>query len=138
MASSSASPSRIDRANFAKKLFAGRPVEIPDGAAQKKDQQVFAFAAARRHFSKPLEIRALEADDADFIDVAQFLLAAIERAAGNIDRIIVDALAARQRLEQPARFLAAAAAEFRDDHPARAAARRFPRNGASAGACRRG
>ena len=108
-----------DGAHFAKKLIAGGAVEIADGAAEEKHEQAFAFAAALGHFLQSLEIGALESDQADHVHLAEFLLAAEERAAGNVDGVVIHALPARERFEQPAGFLPAAAAEFGDNHRTR-------------------
>ena len=120
VASSNASPSRKDRAHFAQKLVAGRPVEISDRAAEKKNQQTLAVAAPRRHFLQPVQIGALETDDAHHIHLAKLLLAAGSALSGNIDRVVVHALPPGQRFEQPARFLSASAAEFRHHERLRA------------------
>ena len=77
VASSSASPYGEFARTSRRKLIAGRPVKIPDRAAEKKHQQPFAVAPARGHFLQAVQIGALEADDADAIHLAEFLLAAM-------------------------------------------------------------
>src|SRR5579862_1509843 len=104
------------RPDLAQDLIARRTVEIPDRASQEKHQQLFAFAALRGHLAKSIEIRALESHDTYEVDTAKLELTAKQRAAGNIDRIVVHALPPRERLQQPPRLLPAAAAELRHHH----------------------
>ena len=61
-------------ANFAEKLIARRTVEIPNRAAQKKNEQSFVIAPARGYFLQPVEIGAFESHQAHPIDLPQFLL----------------------------------------------------------------
>src|SRR5271154_4082407 len=75
---------------------------------------MFAVAAPRGHFLQPVQVGALKSDDAHPVHLAKFLLTTMKSAAGNIDGVIVHALAARKRFQQKTRLLAAAAAEFGD------------------------
>ena len=66
----------------------------------------------RSHFEQPIKIFALEAQNADGIDVAEFALAHGQSGRRNLDGIVGGALAAAKRFEDVAGFSAAAAAEF--------------------------
>src|SRR5580704_19447272 len=61
-----------------------------------------------------VKIFALEAEDADGIDVAEFPLAHLQRRCGNLDGVIKSALLACKRFEDPTRLAATAAAKFGD------------------------
>src|ERR1700749_5122569 len=69
-----------------------------------------------RHFQQSVEIFTLEAHYADGINVAQFALAHDQGRVRDFHRIIRSSLAAAQSFEQPAGFLAAAAAQFGYGH----------------------
>src|SRR5271156_2718183 len=75
---------------------------------------MFAVAAARGDFLQPIQISALKSDDANPVHLAKFQLPAMKSTAGNIDRVMVHALAPRKRFQKKTRLLAAAAAEFGD------------------------
>ena len=127
-----------NRTHFAQKLLSGGPVEISNRAAQKQDEQFFVSAPPRRYFPQAVQIGAFKSHDAYRVHLAQFLLAAEERAAGNVDRVIIHALPAGQGLEQPARLLAASASQFRNNHGAGHALDNFARVSVQACACPRG
>src|SRR5579864_6042109 len=98
-----------DSSHLAEKLDAGRTVEIADCAAEEKDEEMLAVLASGSHFEEPVEVFALESDDADGIDVAEFAFAHGQRRGRNLNRTIGSVLVMRERFENPARFLAAAA-----------------------------
>jgi len=85
-----------DGADFAQKLISGRAIEIANRAAEEQDEDLFAFAPARRHLLQAIEIGALEADDADPVYLSELLPAAAQSAPRNINRVVVHALLARQ------------------------------------------
>ena len=116
VASSSESPAcRID-ANFTKELVACRAVEVANGAAEEKHEKSFRLRGGVGDFTESLEIRALEADYADLIDLTDFALTTAERGPGDVDGVVVDALTLGECFENHASFLTAAAAEFGDNH----------------------
>src|SRR5271163_3296145 len=66
------------------------------------------------HLAQAVQILAFEADDAERIDIAEFALTHDQSCARYFHRIIKGALPASEGFENPARFLAAAAAELGD------------------------
>ena len=60
--------------NAGKKIDAGRAVEITDGAAEEKYQEVLIFFATSDDFLETLKIFAFKTDDMDALNVAQLAL----------------------------------------------------------------
>src|SRR5208282_964440 len=89
-------------------------VEIADGAAQKQYEEMLARAALCRHLEQSVEILALEAQDADAIDVAEFALTHDQSRTGNLDGIVTSTLTPAKSFENLASLLAASAAQFRN------------------------
>src|SRR5579863_3807260 len=73
----------------------------------------------RGDLEQAVEILPFKADDADGIDVPELAFAHSQRGARYFNRIIKSALAATERFEQPAGFLAAATAQFCDSDRSR-------------------
>src|ERR1700676_197870 len=70
------------------------------------------FLASGGSRQQPVEVRALEADDADVFDLTEFGRAASQRGRRKFDRAIGSTLAARQGFQQPTRLFPASASEF--------------------------
>ena len=113
-------------AQIAKEVGAGEAIEIADGAAEEEDEQMFTRGAAGGDFTQTVEIFALEADDADAIDVPEFTAKNSKRGRRNFNGMIPGGLPARERFEEQARFAARAAAEFGNDDGARKLVDDFP------------
>ena len=64
--------------DVAKETFAGSAIEIADGAAEEKDQQVAGGFALVGDGAQAIEIGLLVADDADEVDVAEFFFAGFQ------------------------------------------------------------
>jgi hypothetical protein len=105
-------PGLKNAANFGEKSNAGGAVEIPDGASQEQYEEVLAGRAVRGYFEQSIEVFALEAQNADGLDVAEFALAHGERRWRNLDGVVGRALATAKSFENVARFASAAAAKF--------------------------
>src|SRR5271163_1229591 len=75
---------------------------------------MLAALAVCGHLAQAVEILAFEADDAERIDIAEFALAHDQSCTRYFHRIIKGALPASERFENPASFLATAAAELGD------------------------
>ena len=73
--------------------------------------------------AQALQVGLLVSDDAHQIDLPQFLLARRQRRRRNLDGIVISRLPPRQRFQNPSRFLAAAASQFRHVKATAAAAR---------------
>src|ERR1700683_1293850 len=73
---------------------------------------MLAALPLRSHFQKSVEIFALEAEDADGLDVAQFALTHGESGRGNLDGIVGGALTPAKSFEEMASVSAAAPAKF--------------------------
>src|ERR1700751_650631 len=96
------------------KISAGGAIEVSDRAPEEKYQQMLIVLAAGRHLRQAIQILALEADDADRIDIAEFTLAHGQSGRRNFDGMIRGVLTPSERLQQPASLLSAAAAKLRD------------------------
>ena len=86
--------------------------EVPDGASQEEHQEPLSFFPPGGHFEEAVEIFALEADNSNGFDIAQFALADGQGGCGNLDRKVIDMPTARECFENPASFSAAAAAQL--------------------------
>src|SRR6267378_2621364 len=87
-------------------------IEVSDGAAQEKDQKMLSPPPVGRDFQQSIEIFTLATQDADRINVTQLAFAHRQRSRRDFNGIITSPLAMAQRLENPARLFAAAAAQF--------------------------
>jgi len=102
-------------ANAGKKIDASRAIEIADGAAEEKDEEVLICFAACDDFLKTLKIFAFKTYDMDALNVAEFALTHGQGIAGDFDGMVTRlALAAAKRFEKHAGLFAGATAEFRD------------------------
>ena len=63
-------PGNEDVANFAQKVHSSGTIKIADRAAQEQNQKMLAVAALRGNFEEAIEVFALEAQNADGINVA--------------------------------------------------------------------
>src|SRR5579859_2434269 len=68
-------------AHIPEKLIAGRAIEVPDSAAEEKNQQSLPVAATRSHLLQSIEVGAFEAHQANHIHLPQFQLASKKCAA---------------------------------------------------------
>src|SRR5690242_8073918 len=102
-------------AQVAQKFGASGAIEVADVAAKEKSEQMLAGGAAGCDFAEAVKKLALEADDADAVDVAKLAVKEGECGRRDFDGVIPGGLPAGQRLQEQARFAAGAAAEFRDD-----------------------
>src|ERR1700674_2741301 len=101
-----------DLAHFTQELYVCWMFEVADGAAQEYDQQLLSLPASSSHLQQSIKIFALEADDADRINVAEFTLAHGERGPRDLDGAIGNMLMSAQRFEHPPRLLSATAAQL--------------------------
>ena len=101
-----------DAAHFGEEALGGVAIEIADRAAEKQHQQMIVLVAPGRGRQQTVQIGPLESDDADALDLAQFIFTACQRGGRNFNRAVGGSLAPREGFQQPARFLAAAASQF--------------------------
>ena len=106
-------------ADTAKKIRTGGAVEVTDVAAEEEDEEMLAGGAAGSDFTEAIEILALEADDADAVDVAKLAAKNGKCGGRNFDGVIPGGLPAGEGFKEQARFAAGSAAEFGDDNGAR-------------------
>jgi hypothetical protein len=99
--------------DFGKELSSGGTIKISNGAAEKQHEKMLTGAALGSDFEQSVEIFALEAEDADGIDIAEFAFAHHESGAGNLNGIVCGALTAAKSLQQMPRLSSRAAAKFR-------------------------
>ncbi len=107
-------------------IRAGGAIEVADGAAEKKDQQMFASHPARSDFAETVEIFAFEADHADAVDVAELAAKNGEGGRRDFDGVVPGGLPAGEGFEEQAGFAAAATAKFGNDNGARKLIDDFP------------
>ena len=94
------------------KSYAGRTIEVPDGAPQKKHKQMLHRLTPRGDFRRPS--RYSRSKPRMLMNhVAQFALAHGQRRGRNFDGAIRRSLAPAQGFKNPPRLFAAAAAQFR-------------------------
>src|SRR5579883_3290763 len=89
-------------------------IEIAGRAAEKKHEKVIAGLAVAGDGAQSIEIRPLEPDDADKVDVAEFLFAGLQGGGRDFDWVVAGFLTPRKGFENPAGLFAASAAEFGD------------------------
>lgn len=99
-------------ANLPQEALARGPIEIPDGAAKKENEQRFVLRSTRSYLAETFQIGAFESNDADHLYLAQLRLASMQRRLRNVDRVIIHALAARESFKKPARLLSRSAAQL--------------------------
>src|SRR5207244_2109733 len=103
-------------AHLPEELGSGGPIKVSNRAAEKQYQQVRILLAARSDLQQAVQVFALEAYDADRFQIAELTAAHGQRGGRDFNRTIISLLTAAERLQQPARFLAATAAQFGHDH----------------------
>jgi len=113
-------------ADAAEKIRTGGAVKVADVAAEEENEKMFAGGTAGGDFAKSVEIFALEADDADAVDVAKLAAKNGKRGRRNFDGVIPGGLPAGKGFEEQAGFAAGAAAELGDDNGARELVDDFP------------
>src|SRR5258707_2987245 len=111
---------------IAKKVRAGGAIEVADGTAEEKHEKMLGGSAAGGNFAEPVEIFALEANDADAVDVAKFTAKNGERGRRDFDWVVPRGLPAGKGFEEQPRFSAGAAAEFGNNDRARKLVHDFP------------
>src|ERR1700730_9474330 len=99
-------------AHFLQETLSRWTIEVSDGATQEKDQKMLFPPPVSRDFQQSIQIFTLATQDADRINVTQLAFAHRQRSRRDFNRIIRSPLATAQRLENPARLFAAAAAQF--------------------------
>lgn len=103
-----------DFADIAEEILAGIAIEIADSAAEKKDEEVVAAFALVGHGPQSVEIRALVPDDADEVEIAELFFTGFQSGGRDFDGVVIGFLTTGKGFKNPARFLAASAAEFGD------------------------
>ncbi len=103
-----------DFPDVTEETFARAAIEIADRAAEKKHEKVIAGLAVAGDGAQSIEIRPLEPDDADKVDVAEFLFAGLQGGGRDFDWVVAGFLTPRKGFENPAGLFAASAAEFGD------------------------
>src|SRR5260370_13432578 len=103
-------------AHFLQETHSRWTIEVSDGAAQEKDQKMLSPPPVSRDFQQSIQIFTLATQDADRLNVTELALAHRQRSRRDFNRIITSPLATAQRLENPARLFAAAAAQFGHAH----------------------
>src|SRR5208282_445322 len=98
--------------NLTQEFHVGGMLKVTNRAAQKQHQQLLALPAARGYFQQSIKVLALKAQDADRLNVTQFTLTHGKSGLRDFNGAIGNMLMTAQGFEHPARFLAAAAAQF--------------------------
>src|SRR5258708_28642088 len=88
------------------------PIEISDGAAEKKHQDMLTCVAARGHLQQSIQVFTLESNNADRVEIAKLALAHAQRGGGDFNWIVGRPLAAAKRFQNPPGFFTAAASHF--------------------------
>ena len=87
-------------------------VKVSNRAAQKQHKKMFSALPISRDLEQTFKIFALEANNADGIDVAEFAFAHHQCRVRDFHRIIRRPLSTAECFQQPACFASAAAAQF--------------------------
>src|SRR5205807_9414965 len=103
-----------DSSHFFEELLTRRAVEVADRAAQEQHQQVLVVPASGGDGKQAIQVWPFVPDDAHAIEMPQLFFALRQGSRGDFNGEVGSALAARKRFEDPARFLAAATAELRN------------------------
>src|SRR5579884_1674179 len=103
-----------DFPDVTEETFARAAIEIADRAAEKKHEKVIAGLAVAVDGAQSIEIRPLEPDDADKVDVAEFLFAGLQGGGRDFDWVVAGFLTPRKGFENPAGLFAASVAGSAD------------------------
>src|SRR5439155_24016969 len=90
--------------------------EVADRAAEEEYKKTISRPSEAPDAPQPVEVRALESEDADRLELTELALAAREGGRRDLDRAVRGRMAPPQGLEDPSRLPAAAASELRDGH----------------------
>src|SRR5581483_2337157 len=125
-----------DFPDVTEETFARAAIEIADRAAEKKHEKVIAGLAVAGDGAQSIEIRPLEPDDADKVDVAEFLFAGLQGGGRDFDWVVAGFLAAKGLRESSGSFCRFRCRVRRHGWGG-ARARRFQRRALGGGAHRR-